>query len=66
MKLNTVYVNASHNQYEPKSSQHGFDNSISNEYERYIGCPTKKSNYINKYYPNFLKGIKLTKYRVGT
>jgi hypothetical protein len=65
MKLNTVYVNASHNRYEPKSSQHGLDNSIPNEYERYIGCPTKKTHNINKYYPNFLKGVRLIKYRVG-
>jgi len=65
MKLNTVYVNASHNRYEPKSSQHELDNSIPNEYERYIGCPTKKTHNINKYYPNFLKGVRLTKYRVG-
>jgi len=64
MKLNTVYVNASHNRYE-KYSQHDLDNSLPNEYERFIGCPTKKANYINKYYPNVLKGIRLTKYRMG-
>ena len=65
MKLNTVYVNASHNRYEPKSSQHEFDNSLKNDYENYLGCPTKKTNYIDKYYPNFLKGVRLIKYRVG-
>jgi hypothetical protein len=64
MKLNTVYVNASHNRYEPKSLQHGLDNSIPNDYERYIGCPTKKSYYIDKYYPNIMKGVRLIKYRV--
>lgn len=65
MKLNTVYVNASHNRYEPKSLHHGLDTSIPNEYERYIGCPTKKTYYIDKYFPNLLKGVRLTKYRVG-
>ena len=65
MKLNTVYINASHNKYEPKSSQHDLDNSIPNDYERFIGCPTKKTHNINKYYPNLLKGVRLTKYRVG-
>jgi hypothetical protein len=64
MKLNTVYVNASHNRYEPKSSQYEFDNSLKNEYGNYLGCPTKKTNYIDKYYPNFLKGVRLIKYRV--
>ena len=59
MKLNTVYVNASHNRYEPKSSQYEFDNSLKNEYGNYLGCPTKKTNYIDKYYPNFLKGVRL-------
>ena len=65
MKLNTVYVNASHNRYEPIFSQHGLDDSIPNEYEHFIGCPTKKTNYIDKYYPNSLKCIRLEKYRVG-
>jgi hypothetical protein len=65
MKLNTVYVNASHNRYEPKSSQYELDYSIPNEYEYFIGCPTKKTNYIDKYYPIFIKGIRLEKYRVG-
>lgn len=66
MKLNTVYVNASHNRYEPKSSQHELDNSIRNEYGHYLGCPTKKTIYIDKYYPKLLKGIRLTKYRVSS
>jgi hypothetical protein len=66
MKLNTVYVNASHNRYEPKSSLHELDNSLPNEYESFIGCPTKKTHYINKYYPKLLKGIRLIKYRVGS
>lgn len=66
MKLNTVYVNASHNRYEPKTSQHELDYSIPNEYEYYLGCPTKKTNYIDKYYPNRLKCIRLEKYRVSS
>ena len=65
MKLNTVYVNASHNKYEPKSSQHDLDNSIPNDYERFIGCPTNKTHYINKCFPNLIKGVRLIKYRIG-
>lgn len=65
MKLNTVYVNASHNKYESKSSQHGLDNSIPKDYENFIGCPTKKTHYIDKYYPNLLNGVRLTKFRLG-
>lgn len=66
MRLNTVYVNASHNKYEPKSCVYELDNSIQNIYERYLGCPTKKIFYIEKYYSNILlSGIILVKYRVG-
>ena len=65
MNLNTVYVNASHNKYEPKSSQHNFDYSIPKDYENFIGCPTNKTYYIDKYYPNLIKDIRLTKFRLG-
>ena len=35
-------------------------------YERYLGCPTKKIFYIEKYYSNILlSDIILVKYRVG-
>ena len=65
IKLNTVYVNASHNRYENKSCVHEFDNSIPNVYEHYLGCPTKKVYCITKQYPNLEIPRNLFKYRIG-
>jgi len=65
MKLNTVYVNASHNRYEHQSCVHELSNSIPNIYERFLGCPTTKVYGIKKLYPNFAIPKNLFKTRIG-